>query len=106
MLFELRQYRTQPGQRDNWVKFFEETIVPFQTAKGMTILGSWTAEEDADAFVWLRRFEDEADRERLYAAVYESDEWKNKIGPGTRGLLQGDKIVVTRMNPTPQSKTR
>ena len=23
--FELRQYRTQPGQRENWVKYMEET---------------------------------------------------------------------------------
>jgi hypothetical protein len=106
MLFELRQYRVQPGKRDAWVKFFEDVIVPFQTARGMTILGSWTAEEDADAFVWLRRFEDEADRERLYAAVYESDEWKNTIGPGARDLLQAGKAVITRMNPTPRSKSR
>ena len=102
MLFELRQYRAQPGQRDNWVKFFEEVIVPFQTARGMTILGSWTAEEDEEGFVWLRRFEDEADRERLYAAVYDSDEWKNTMGPKARELLQPN-AVVTRMNPTPHS---
>jgi hypothetical protein len=50
MFFELRQYRVQPGQRDNWVKFFEDVIVPFQTAKGMTILGSWNAEEDEEGF--------------------------------------------------------
>ena len=25
--FELRQYRTQPGQRDNWVKYMEETVI-------------------------------------------------------------------------------
>jgi hypothetical protein len=106
MFFELRQYRVQPGQRDNWVKFFEDVIVPFQTAKGMTILGSWTAEEDEDGFVWLRRFENEADREHLYAAVYESDEWKNSIGPKAGELLQHGQAVITRLSPTPQSKAR
>jgi hypothetical protein len=103
MLFELRQYRVQPGQRENWVKFFEEVIVPFQTARGMSILGSWTGEEEDDLFVWLRRFESEADRERLYAAVYDSDEWKNDIGPKATALLQRGKAVITRLNPTPQS---
>lgn len=106
MLFELRQYRVQPGQRENWVKFFEEVIVPFQTARGMTILGSWTGEEEDDLFVWIRRFADEADRERLYAAVYESDEWKNTIGPRAGELLQRGKAVITRMNPTPRSEAR
>jgi hypothetical protein len=28
MLFELRQYRTKPGQRDCWVKFMDEVIIP------------------------------------------------------------------------------
>jgi hypothetical protein len=106
MLFELRQYRAQPGKRDEWVKYFEDVIVPFQTSKGMRILGSWTAEEDDDAFVWLRRFEDEADRERLYAAVYESDEWKNTIGPKAGELLQRGKAVITRLNETPRSRAR
>jgi hypothetical protein len=105
MLFELRQYQVQPGQRDNWVKFADEVMIPFQTAKGMTILGSWTGEEDADLFVWIRRFESEEDRERLYQAVYESDEWKTTLGPKARELLQSGKSVITRMNPTPRSHT-
>ena len=64
MLFELRQYRTRPGQRDNWVKFAEEQIIPFQTEKGMVIVGSWVGEQeqDQDLFVWIRKFDSEADR--------------------------------------------
>jgi hypothetical protein len=105
MLFELRQYRMKSGQEDNWVKFFEEVIVPFQTARGMTILGSWTGEADdnKDLFVWIRRFQDEADRERLYESVYESDEWKNEIGPRAGELLERGKNVISRMTPTPHS---
>ena len=26
MFFELREYRTMPGQRENWVKFMEEEM--------------------------------------------------------------------------------
>ena len=108
MLFELRQYRMQPGQKDNWVKLFDERIVPFQTARGMKILGSWTGEGEGneDLFVWVRRFEDEADLDRLYAAVYETDEWKNDIGPKAGELLQRGKHVISRMSPTPQSPAR
>jgi hypothetical protein len=103
MLFELRQYRVKPGQKDNWLKFFEEVIVPFQTARGMTILGSWTGEEEEDLFVWIRRFESEEDRQRLYAAVYESDEWKNDIGTKTGDMLDRGKMVITRLTPTPHA---
>jgi hypothetical protein len=27
--FALRQYRTKPGQREKWVNFMEEEIIPF-----------------------------------------------------------------------------
>ena len=103
MLFELRQYRTRPGQRDNWVRFFESEIVPFQREKGMGIIGSWTAEEDPDAFVWIRRFDSEEDRVRLYKDVYESDHWKTNIAPKTAEMLIREEIKVTRMEPTPAS---
>jgi hypothetical protein len=105
MLYELRQYRMKPGQKDNWVKFMEEVIIPFQTDKGMTILGSWTGEQadDDDLFVWIRRFDDEDDRKRLYAAVYETEQWKTQIGPRASEMLDGSRTVVTRLNPTPRS---
>ena len=41
MFFELREYRCLPGQRENWVRFMEEQIIPFQVAKGMVIVGSF-----------------------------------------------------------------
>jgi hypothetical protein len=37
MFFELRQYRTRPGQREKWVKFMEEEIIPFQVVKGSMV---------------------------------------------------------------------
>ncbi len=103
MFYELRQYRTKPGQRQNWVDFMEEVIIPFQVSKGMVIAGSFVGEEEDDLYIWMRRFDDEAQRERLYEAVYQSDEWINEIAPKVGELLDRDKIVVTRIEPTPKS---
>jgi NIPSNAP len=103
MLFELRQYVTRPGQRDNWVRFAEAEIIPFQTSKGMQIVASWVGEGDSAEFIWIRRFESEAERERLYKEVYESDHWKTNIAPRVPEMLEREKIKVTRMNPTPGS---
>jgi NIPSNAP len=100
MFYELRQYRTKPGERENWVRYMEEVIIPFQTAQGMTICGSFTGQEEDDLYVWIRRFEDEADRERLYAAVYETDHWKNSIAPKIPEMLDRERIKVTRVEPT------
>jgi hypothetical protein len=104
--YELRQYRMKPGQRDAWVKLMEEEIVPFQTSKGMVIAAMFCGEEDKDLFVWLRRFESEEDRERLYDAVYQSDTWKNDIGPRIGDLIDREQIKVTRLEATSKSVLR
>ena len=103
MFFELRQYRTKPGQRDNWVKFMEEEIIPFQISQGMVVLGSFIGQEEDDLFVWIRRFESEAERQQLYQAVYESDHWKNQISPRVPEMIDRERSVITRLQATPKS---
>ncbi len=103
MFFELREYRTKPGQRESWVRFMEEQIIPFQSSKGMVIVGSFVGQEEDDLYIWIRRFESEAERERLYKAVYESDTWKNDIGPKIPEMMDREKIVVRRIEATPKS---
>ena len=100
MFLELRQYTTHPGQRNNWVTYMEEVIIPFQVSKGMVIVGSFVGEQDENLYVWIRRFESESERERQYEAVYQSDEWLNNISPKIPDMLDRDKIVVTRIEPT------
>ena len=101
MFYELRQYKVRPGKMDEWVQFMEEVVIPFQTSCGMTITGCFRGEKDDSIFVWTRRFEDEAQREALYEAVYESDRWKNEIGPEVGDLIDRTAIHVTRLLPTP-----
>lgn len=103
MFFELREYRTLPGQRENWVRFMEDEIIPFQTGKGMVIVGSFVGQEEDDLYIWVRRFASEEERARLYDAVYESDHWKNNIGPRIPEMMDRDKIVVRRLEATPLS---
>ena len=101
MFYELRRYTINAGKMDEWVRFMEETIIPFQTAKGMVIAGSFRGEDDT-TYVWMRRFASEEERERLYEAVYQTDHWKNEIAPRVAELMQPD-IDVTRIVPTPRS---
>ena len=106
MFFELRQYRCKPGQRGNWVKFMEEVIIPFQISKGMIVVGSFVGEQEDDLYVWIRRFDSEEQRQQLYAAVYESDYWKDEIAPRVPDMLDRSKTVITRIVPTPKSVIR
>jgi hypothetical protein len=104
--FELRQYRAQPGRRDDLVRWMEDVVIPFQSSKGMVIVGSWVGETEDDLYVWMRRFESEEQRKAQYDAVYKSAEWTEQISKNTGDFLDREKIVVTRIEATPRSILR
>ena len=104
--YELRQYKVLPGKMNEWVKIMEEEIIPFQVSKGMVICGSFRGETDDSVYVWLLRFESEAEREALYKAVYESDHWRTKFAPRVPDYLDRSAMVVTRVIPTAKSTMR
>jgi hypothetical protein len=106
MFFELRLYHCKPGQRERWVEYMEEVIIPFQISKGMVVAGSFIGQEDEDLYVWIRRFDSEEQRERLYEAVYQSDRWKQEISPRVEELLDRQTIQVIRLEPTSRSVIR
>lgn len=95
--FEIRQYPILPGKMDEWLEFMQTKIIPFQVSKGMVITGSFQGEEDKSVYFWIRRFENEAQREKLYEAVYQSDYWKNEVSPHVPSLINRDGIVVQRV---------
>ena len=101
--YELRQYKVLPGRIDGWVRIMEEEIIPFQVSKGMVICGSFRGETDDTHYVWIRRFDSEAQREALYKAVYESDHWKTKIAPRVPDCLDREKMHIQRIVPTSRS---
>jgi len=106
MLIELREYTVRPGKRDAWVKMMEEEIIPFQIQNGIVVLGSWAVEDDEGVYIWMRRFEDEADRVKKYEAVYESDHWKNNLLPRVVELVDREKHRVKRLIGTKMSPIR
>ncbi|GAA2689515.1 NIPSNAP family protein [Streptomyces lunalinharesii] len=106
MYYEIRRYQAQPGLREEWVRYMEGVVIPFQTLLGMDVTASFVDDQDQDGYVWIRRFEDEAQSKALYKAVYDHDRWKNEIGPAVNALLIPEKTVVTRVVPTSASPLR
>lgn len=101
--YELRQYEVRPGKMAAWLELMENEIIPFQISKGMVIAGSFHGETDESVYIWLRRFESEAERERLYADVYESDHWQTSILPRVTETINRETISVQRLVPTRMS---
>ena len=106
MFYELRQYKIQTGKMDEWVALMEDVIIPFQVAKGMVIVGSFRGEVDDSVYVWLRRFDSEEERVRLYRDVYGSDKWTNEIQPRVSELMDTTSVSVQRIVPTLRSVIR
>jgi hypothetical protein len=100
MLYELREYRLKPGTRARWVQLMQETIIPFQRAQGMVVVGSFTATEDPDLYIWMRRFDDEAERQRQYEAVYKSSTWLEQVKPQIDTMLLREVMRVVMLEPT------
>lgn len=105
-LFEIRQYQVYPGKMDAWVTFMETRVAPFMTARGMVIPAMFRGEDDDNLHIWIRRFDDETHRQKLYKAVYESEDWQQNYKPTVRQLVDVEKTIVHRMNGTPCSPIR
>ncbi len=106
MFFELRTYRIKAGQRQRWVRLMEEKIIPFQVSKGIVVVGSFISLDQQDIYVWIRRFESEEDRERIYREVYDSAYWNQEIKPQADEILDREQMVVTRLEATSKSVIR
>ena len=115
--FELRIYQIFSGKMNDWVSFMEKTIMPFQVKKGMVIHGSFVmdssdqfalengervmnSEVKGNTYVWIRRFESQEEKVRLYKAVYESKEWLENIAPTVANLIDRNSILVHNLSST------
>ena len=115
--FELRTYKIFPGKMDEWLSFMEKTIMPFQVEQGMVIHGSFVmdssdqfalengervmnSEKKGNNYVWIRRFENQEEKVKLYKAVYESKEWVDNIAPTVANLVDRNSILIHNLSST------
>jgi len=104
MFYEFRQYKMDPTRRARFAELMDAIVIPFQVSKGMVVVGAWVDEEDPTLYYWMRRFESEEERVKLYEAVYQSDGWINDVKPQLGDTVQ--EIVVKRIAPSARSIIR
>ena len=92
---QLRVYTVNRGMMDQWVAYFNETLVPMQEQYGMKIEGEWVS-EDSTQFIWIRSFDSADDVTAKEAAFYGSPEWQAAVDYA-RGHLA--RTVVHTMEP-------
>lgn len=97
MIYELRIYHIKPDMMKEWIKLMEEKIIPFQKHCGMKIIASFVGTQDRDLYIWLRVYENENERSRLYDKVYGSGHWKDVVRPLIGDMLIREKTEVIMM---------
>ena len=75
----LRTYTINKGQMDDWLKLFNEKLIPLLNEHGIKVEGTWVNDENTQ-FIWIRSYGDStADIEVKEAAFYGSEWWKANV---------------------------
>jgi hypothetical protein len=98
MFYEIRTEHALPGCGAELAGYMNETVIPLYQEMGMHVVGSFTVIDDEDDFVWIRRFEDAADRERILAAVHQHPRCPTVAD--TVSALTGGPASTVRLAPT------
>src|SRR5712691_229963 len=75
MIAELRIYTANKGMLDDFVKLWNEKLAPNHERYGLKILGAWV-NRPQNEFIWIREFENEADRDQKTKTYFDSAERK------------------------------
>ncbi|UOX92213.1 NIPSNAP family protein [Amycolatopsis sp. FBCC-B4732] len=70
MFYEIRTEHARPGRGAELARYLDETVIPLHQELEMRVVGSFTVAGDEDAVVWIRRFENDTDREHILNAVH------------------------------------
>lgn len=88
MISELRRYRIRPDRIESWLRFFEEVV---EEHERLAIRVEYAGfDRETSTFVWLRSFEDEADRVARKDVFYSSEWWLEREAVAMSHVLEYD----------------
>jgi hypothetical protein len=93
---ELRRYTLRPGRREELIELFDREFVESQEDTGMRILGQFRDLDDANQFVWVRRFPDMAVRLSALTAFYTGPAWKAHAAAANATMIDTDNVLLLR----------
>ena len=95
-VYELRQYKIVAGQRDAFIRLFDEAFVDPQEAVGIRVFGQFRDLDDANRFVWLRGFADMDARGKALNDFYFGPVWQARRGEANPLLDDNDNVLLLR----------
>jgi hypothetical protein len=88
MITELRRYRIKPERMESWLAFFKEAAREHEP-HGIRVEYAGV-DRETNTFVWLRSFEDEADRVARKDAYYGAAWWLEREAYAMDHVLEYD----------------
>ncbi|MEH6414671.1 NIPSNAP family protein [Pseudomonas sp. CGJS7] len=95
-VIELRQYRMNPGRREDMVELFEAEFIESQEALGMHLIGQFRDLDHGDRYTWIRGFPDHALRAASLDAFYSGPIWLRNRSAANATLLDNDDVLMLR----------
>ncbi len=95
MIVEVRTYRIKSGRRDEFIRTFLTRSIPAHHAIGMQIFGPLLDVEHPDTFVFLRAFPSMGERDRMKAAFYDGELWKQELESILMPMIDSYDVVLT-----------
>jgi hypothetical protein len=94
VFYEIRRETAAPGRGREMTRWMTEQVVPLHEAHGMQVVGTFTDADDEDVFVWIRRFLDDAERERIVGRVHRDPLFESVIRARLGEMLAGEAVSV------------
>ena len=96
-VYELRQYTLHPGKRDTLIALFEDRFIEPLESDGMQVLAHFRDLDNADRFVWFRRFDDMPARGRALPAFYRKNPiWQKYRTDANATMRDSDNVLLLR----------
>ena len=100
MATQLRIYTIRQGRMDEFVKVWQEGVVPLRLEQGFRVDGAWVAQERSQ-FIWLLAYDGPEDWETVDQAYYNSPR-RAALNPAPAGCIEAiDHTFVAPAVPRP-----
>lgn len=95
-VIEMRNYILKPGQRDNFISFFESNFIDSQNSLGGYVLGQFRVKGADDNFFWIRGFNDMPARSQYLPAFYRGEFWKQRRSAANAMIVNNDNVYLLK----------
>ena len=95
MYAHLRIYTVNKGMMDDWLKLFNEKLIPLLNESGIKVESTWVNEEKSQ-FIWIRSYgNDISEVEGKEATFYGTEWWKKNVDMVRSHLAHREIINIT-----------